>query len=71
MPWEKNVSITPLPEMPKAEYMRECTAGAEAKGARDTLTARRQPAHWLAAHRPRGAQEHSGVGRHVSPPSSE
>jgi aldehyde dehydrogenase (NAD+) len=34
MPWEKGVSITPLPELPKVDYMRECIADAEAKGAR-------------------------------------
>jgi aldehyde dehydrogenase (NAD+) len=34
MPWEKGVSITPLPELPKVEYMLECIEDAEAKGAR-------------------------------------
>jgi aldehyde dehydrogenase (NAD+) len=33
MPWEKGVSITPLPELPKVEYMLECIKDAEAKGA--------------------------------------
>jgi aldehyde dehydrogenase (NAD+) len=34
MPWEKGVSITPLPELQKVEYLLECIKDAEAKGAR-------------------------------------
>jgi aldehyde dehydrogenase (NAD+) len=34
MPWEKGVSITPLPDRPKTEYMMACVADAVAKGAR-------------------------------------
>lgn len=34
MPWEKGVMITPLPEMQKVDYMNECIADAQAKGAR-------------------------------------
>ncbi|MBS0510090.1 MAG: NADP-dependent glyceraldehyde-3-phosphate dehydrogenase [Proteobacteria bacterium] len=34
MPWEKGVTITPLPEMAKVAYMDECIADAVAKGAR-------------------------------------
>ena len=34
MPWEKGVSITPLPELRKVDYMHECIADAVAKGAR-------------------------------------
>jgi len=33
MPWEKGISITPLPELPKVDYMHECIADAEEKGA--------------------------------------
>jgi len=34
MPWEKGVSITPLPEPRKVDYMAQLVADAEAKGAR-------------------------------------
>ena len=34
MPWEKGVTITPLPEMAKVDYMNECIADAVAKGAK-------------------------------------
>jgi glyceraldehyde-3-phosphate dehydrogenase (NADP+) len=34
MPWEKGVSVTPLPEMAKVDYMNECIADAVAKGAK-------------------------------------
>lgn len=34
MPWEKGVTITPLPEMQKVDYMNECIADAVAQGAR-------------------------------------
>ena len=34
MPWEKGVSITPLPEPGKVAYMRELVEDAKAKGAR-------------------------------------
>ena len=34
MPWEKGVTITPLPEMAKVAYMDECIADAVAQGAR-------------------------------------
>jgi glyceraldehyde-3-phosphate dehydrogenase (NADP+) len=34
MPWEKGVSITPLPEVAKVEYMKECVEDAKAKGAK-------------------------------------
>jgi glyceraldehyde-3-phosphate dehydrogenase (NADP+) len=34
MPWEKGVTITPLPEMAKVDYMNECIADAMAKGAK-------------------------------------
>jgi glyceraldehyde-3-phosphate dehydrogenase (NADP+) len=34
MPWEKGVSITPLPEPAKVDYMHDCIADAKAKGAR-------------------------------------
>ncbi|HEX5393944.1 MAG TPA: NADP-dependent glyceraldehyde-3-phosphate dehydrogenase [Rhodocyclaceae bacterium] len=34
MPWEKGVTLTPLPEMGKVDYMAECIADAQAKGAK-------------------------------------
>jgi glyceraldehyde-3-phosphate dehydrogenase (NADP+) len=34
MPWEKGVSLTPLPEPNKIEYLNACIADAEAHGAR-------------------------------------
>ncbi|NMG31288.1 NADP-dependent glyceraldehyde-3-phosphate dehydrogenase [Aromatoleum evansii] len=34
MPWEKGVTITPLPEMAKVGYMNECIEDAVAKGAK-------------------------------------
>ena len=34
MPWEKGVSITPLPELGKVEYMTRLVEDAKAKGAR-------------------------------------
>ena len=34
MPWEKGVTITPLPEMAKVSYMNECIEDAVAKGAK-------------------------------------
>ncbi|SEJ32333.1 Acyl-CoA reductase [Dyadobacter koreensis] len=34
MPWEKGVSLTPLPEPNKIEYLNECIADAEANGAK-------------------------------------
>jgi len=34
MPWEKGVTITPLPDRAKTEYMIECVEDAVAKGAR-------------------------------------
>jgi len=34
MPWEKGVTVTPLPEMAKVEYMNECIADAVAQGAK-------------------------------------
>ncbi|KAI5914107.1 NADP-dependent glyceraldehyde-3-phosphate dehydrogenase [Thauera sp. 2A1] len=34
MPWEKGVTITPLPEMAKVAYMDECISDAVAKGAK-------------------------------------
>jgi len=34
MPWEKGVTITPLPEMANVAYMTECIADAIAKGAK-------------------------------------
>jgi glyceraldehyde-3-phosphate dehydrogenase (NADP+) len=34
MPWEKGVTITPLPEMAKVAYMEECIADAVDKGAK-------------------------------------
>lgn len=34
MPWEKGVTITPLPEEGKVAYLNECVADAQAKGAR-------------------------------------
>jgi len=34
MPWDKGVSITPLPDRAKTEYMIACVADAVAKGAR-------------------------------------
>jgi aldehyde dehydrogenase (NAD+) len=34
MPWEKGVTITPLPDRAKTEYMIECVEDAIAKGAR-------------------------------------
>jgi aldehyde dehydrogenase (NAD+) len=34
MPWEKGVSITPLPEPGKVDYMTQLVEGAKAKGAR-------------------------------------
>ncbi|WP_448951836.1 NADP-dependent glyceraldehyde-3-phosphate dehydrogenase [Labrys neptuniae] len=34
MPWEKGVSITPLPDQAKADYMRACVEDAVAKGAK-------------------------------------
>ncbi|MDT3377850.1 NADP-dependent glyceraldehyde-3-phosphate dehydrogenase [Labrys neptuniae] len=34
MPWDKGVSITPLPDRAKAEYMMACVEDAVAKGAR-------------------------------------
>ncbi|AKU11166.1 aldehyde dehydrogenase [Azoarcus sp. CIB] len=34
MPWEKGVTITPLPEMANVGYMNECIADAIAKGAK-------------------------------------
>jgi glyceraldehyde-3-phosphate dehydrogenase (NADP+) len=34
MPWEPGVSITPLPDLAKVAYMRECVDDALAKGAR-------------------------------------
>jgi len=34
MPWEKGVSLTPLPEPNKIDYLNECIADAEANGAK-------------------------------------
>ncbi|MDQ0474201.1 NADP-dependent glyceraldehyde-3-phosphate dehydrogenase [Labrys wisconsinensis] len=34
MPWDKGVSITPLPDLAKTAYMTECVEDAKAKGAR-------------------------------------
>ena len=34
MPWEKGVSLTPLPELQKVAYLTDCIRDAEAKGAR-------------------------------------
>lgn len=34
MPWEKGVTVTPLPEMSKVAYMDECIEDAVAKGAK-------------------------------------
>lgn len=34
MPWDKGVSITPLPDQAKVDYMRACVEDAVAKGAR-------------------------------------
>src|SRR4051794_30008603 len=34
MPWDKGVSITPLPDRAKTAYMTECVEDAKAKGAR-------------------------------------
>jgi aldehyde dehydrogenase (NAD+) len=34
MPWEKGVAITPLPDLAKVEYLKECVADARAKGAK-------------------------------------
>ncbi|KQS92886.1 NADP-dependent glyceraldehyde-3-phosphate dehydrogenase [Chryseobacterium sp. Leaf394] len=34
LPWEKDVKITPLPEINKPSYLRECIDDAEAKGAK-------------------------------------
>ena len=34
MPWEKGVTVTPLPEMAKVAYMNECIEDAVAKGAK-------------------------------------
>jgi acyl-CoA reductase-like NAD-dependent aldehyde dehydrogenase len=34
MPWEKGVSLTPLPEPNKVDYLNECIADAEAHGAK-------------------------------------
>jgi glyceraldehyde-3-phosphate dehydrogenase (NADP+) len=34
MPWEKGVTLTPLPEMAKVDYMNECIADAVAQGAK-------------------------------------
>lgn len=34
MPWEKGVSLTPLPEPNKIEYLNDCIADAEANGAK-------------------------------------
>lgn len=34
MPWEKGVTVTPLPEMQKVDYMNECIADAQAQGAK-------------------------------------
>ena len=34
MPWEKGVSLTPLPEPNKVDYLNECIADAEANGAK-------------------------------------
>ncbi len=34
MPWEKGVSITPLPELAKVEYLNSCIADAKDQGAR-------------------------------------
>ena len=34
MPWEKGVAITPLPDLPKVEYLKQCVADAKAKGAK-------------------------------------
>ena len=34
MPWEKGVSITPLPELGKVAYLTECVEDAKKKGAR-------------------------------------
>ena len=34
MPWEKGVSITPLPELSKVAYLTECVEDARRKGAR-------------------------------------
>jgi aldehyde dehydrogenase (NAD+) len=34
MPWEKGVAITPLPDLAKVEYLKQCIADAKAKGAK-------------------------------------
>ncbi len=34
MPWERGVTVTPLPEMQKVDYMNECIADAVAQGAK-------------------------------------
>ena len=34
MPWEKGVAITPLPDLAKVEYLKQCIEDAKAKGAR-------------------------------------
>ncbi|TZF85899.1 NADP-dependent glyceraldehyde-3-phosphate dehydrogenase (plasmid) [Pedobacter sp. BS3] len=34
MPWEKGVSLTPLPELGKPAYLKECIENAEANGAK-------------------------------------
>ena len=34
MPWEKGVSITPVPELEKIQYLMECLEDARSKGAR-------------------------------------
>jgi glyceraldehyde-3-phosphate dehydrogenase (NADP+) len=34
LPWESNVSLTPLPEPDKVAYLNSCVADAEAKGAK-------------------------------------
>ena len=39
MPWEKGVSITPLPEPGKVDYMTQLVEDAKAKGARSSTRA--------------------------------
>jgi len=34
MPWEKGVAITPLPDLAKVEYLKQCVSDAKAKGAK-------------------------------------
>lgn len=34
MPWEKGVAITPLPDLAKVEYLKQCVEDAKAKGAK-------------------------------------